>query len=183
MKELKKFNEILCKCGEILIDRVEEILIDDTQQTKSYCKCGEVRSIKFIIPIEKFNNKWWQIWKKSPTRQAKESLANLMSIYKEDIKMPEADTSKVYFSNPEVNEAYIRDMEDPEVYTPGKPLELNEDGKIKFYKSYWFVTDNNLPAPNIESLSFNESTGEIDLFKIKLEGKSKIDNISKQKDI
>ena len=123
---------------------------------------------KFIIPI-KSKKKWWQFWKEDESIKAKKSLDDLMSMYKEDIKLPEQSKDKVYFSNPEVNEAFIRDMEDPEVYTPGKPIISNKDGSIKFYKSYWLVTDNNKPDPNIECLDFfNPNTGEINFFAQKL---------------
>ena len=35
-----------------------------------------------------------------------------------------------------------KDIEDPDIYTPGKPA-LNSDGTIKFYKEYWFIDGSN----------------------------------------
>lgn len=43
-------------------------------------------------------------------------------------------------------------MNDPDVYTPGKPLPLyDKNGNPKFYKSYWFIQTDE--KPNIETLS------------------------------
>jgi len=51
----------------------------------------------------------------------------------------------------------------------------SEDGKLRFFKSYWFITDYSKPAPNIESLgSTGESDPTIDYFTWAMKKQSKI---------
>ena len=82
-----------CKCGETLIEHTGTATISDNgvSSIKSYCKCGEIRSIKFIIPIESINKKkWWEFWKKDiSAEEAKKSLDELISSYKKDIDINE----------------------------------------------------------------------------------------------
>ena len=68
----------------------------------------------------------------------------------------------------DISEQYKKDVLDPEVYTPGKPLN-NEDGGLKFYKSYWLITYDDDGKSDIfnthNEISIDNETGHINLHK------------------
>ena len=69
--------------------------------------------VRFIIPINRSTKKWWQFWKKEygMTSETRESIAELISYYKEDINIDDVTG------------------------------EINIDGAKPIQKEYWLPTN------------------------------------------
>lgn len=44
--------------------------------------------MKFTVPVER-DKRWWEFWKKSPSKTAKKDIIKLMDSYKENTSIPE----------------------------------------------------------------------------------------------